>query len=302
MNKRIILYPILCISLFFLTGCGGNNAALMVNEMQFSLTNISKLKIAYDEEKITFKQGTGSQLIVKEYMSEDRKSYRAKIKKKGRAIEITEGRKPFFAGDFVRYIEVYLPRSYDQDLLVTTTDGNIDLRDIDQKLESLCIDSTEGTVKMGNIEATQLKLTSTRGTLDFNCLQAKHVNLETTEGIVRGDEIIGNIQYTTTHGDFDVKTIKGSGKFTVNNEGPLQVNFAQVTGDVWLYNKNDSIRLTLPKTLSFYFEAATRNGSLTTSFEGKLKKGQRSLRGTVGNKAEVTIRVETRNGSIDVVQ
>ncbi len=80
-------------------------------------------------------------------------------------------------------------------------------------------------------------MTSTRGTLDFNRLQARHVNLETTEGIVRGDEIIGNIQYTTTHGDFDVKTIKGSGNFTVNNEGSLQVNFAQVTGDVWLYNK-----------------------------------------------------------------
>lgn len=302
MNKRIVLYPILCISLLFLSGCGENDTSLTENEMQFSLTNISKIKISYDEEKITFKQGTGSQMIVKEYMSEDKKSYRAKVKEKGRAIEITEGRKPLFEGDFVRYIEVYLPQSYDQDLTVTTTNGDIDLRDIDQRLESLCIDSTEGTVKLGNIEAMQLKLTSTRGTLDFDRLQASRINLETTEGIVRGDEVIGNIQYTTTHGDFDVKTIRGSGKLTVNNEGALQANFAEVTGDVWLYNKNDDIRLILPKTLSFYFEAATKNGSISTSFGEKLTAGQQSLSETVGNKAEVTIRVETRNGSIDVVQ
>lgn len=302
MNKRIVLYPILCISLFFLSGCGGNNTSLTENEMQFSLTNISKIKISYDEEKITFKQGTGSQMIVKEYMSEDKKSYRARVKEKGRAIEITEGRKPFFEGDFVRYIEVYLPQSYDQDLMVTTTNGDIDLRDIDQKLESLCIDSTEGTVKLGNIEAAQLKLTSTRGTLDFDCLQASRINLETTEGTVHGGEIVGNVQYATAHGDFDVKTVRGSGNFTVNNDGALQVNFAEITGDVWLYNKNDKASLSIPKDLSFYFEAATKNGRISSSFDKELKAGKGRLTGTVGGKAAVSIRVETRNGDIDVVQ
>lgn len=302
MNKRMLLYPMLCIGLLLLTGCGGKDTSLIENEMQFSLSNISKVKISYDEEKITFKSGTDNQLVIKEYMSENKKPYRAKVREKGRSIEIQEGGKPLFAGDFERYIEVYLPQSYDQKLVVTSTDGDIDMTEIDQKLESLSIDSTEGTVRLGDVEATEVKLSTTRGTLDFDHLQARRIHLETTEGTVRGDEADGNIRYTTTHGDFDVKTIRGSGKFMVNNEGTLQVDFAEITGDVWLYNKNDKVRLSIPKELSFYFEAATKNGSISTSFDKELKAGEQSLAGTIGDKAEVTIRVETRNGDIDVIQ
>ena len=113
MNKRMLLYPMLCIGLLLLTGCGGKDTSLIENEMQFSLSNISKVKISYDEEKITFKRGTVNQLVIKEYMSENKKPYRAKVREKGRSIEIQEGGKPLFAGDFERYIEVYLPQSYD---------------------------------------------------------------------------------------------------------------------------------------------------------------------------------------------
>ena len=68
------------------------------------------------------------------------------------------------------------------------------------------------------------------------------------------------------------------------------------------YNKNDDIKLTLPTELEFEFEATTKNGSVSTTFQECISIDGKTTRGTVGNNPTVTVKAETNNGNIEVSQ
>ena len=82
--------------------------------------NSSLVTISYDEESVTFAESGGGELVVREYMGENRSAYQAKIERSGNQLYISEGGRPIFAGSFHRYIEVSLPDGYANSLTVTT--------------------------------------------------------------------------------------------------------------------------------------------------------------------------------------
>lgn len=108
--------------------------------------------------------------------------------------------------------------------------------------------------------------------------------------------------YTSTSGSADIKGAKGSGSFKAENSGELNVVYTEVTGDLYLFNKNDSVRLTVPAGLDFDFEAVTKNGSVKTSFQESLVVSGDTVRAAVGSDPSAAIKVETKNGNIEVIR
>lgn len=288
--------------LLALSGCSRSENPQMVNELHFSLEGISDVAISYDEEQITFFASDSDQLIIKEYMTENKSSYYAKVKEKNKRIQISEGGKPLFKDGFLRYVEVYLPAAYMENLTITTTDGDIDLADMDLELSTLRIDSTCGTVDINRAVASDIYLSSTSGTMKLGSITADAIRLETTSGNVICEELIGSVTYTSTSGSADIKSAIGSGSYKANNSGKLQVVYTEVNGDLSFFNKNDNISLILPESLEFEFEATTKNGSISTTFQECITVDGRVTRGTVGSNPTVTIKAETKNGDIEVTQ
>lgn len=99
-----------------------------------------------------------------------------------------------------------------------------------------------------------------------------------------------------------MKSAIGSGIYRANNSGKLNVTYAEVTDDLSFFNKNDSIELTLPQDLEFDFEATTKNGSVSASFQESIHVDGRTTRETVGSSPTVTVKTETNNGNIVVTQ
>lgn len=291
---------ILCLLAF--VGCSKSQSSQMANELQFSLDEISSLTISYDEEKITFFENDGDDLILKEYMTKNKSNYYAKVEQRNNNIHISEGGKPLFKEGFSRYIEVYLPESYQESLTVTSTNGDINFSDMNLNLSSLRIDNTSGTVTLDNAVASDIHLSSTRGTLNLGNIQADQIKLETTSGSVTCSELNGNVTYTSTSGDTDIQSAIGSGSYRANNSGKLNVVYTEVNGDLSFFNKNDNIMLTLPADLEFKFEATTKNGSVSTNFQQDVTVNGRTTSGVVGNNPTVTVKVETNNGNIEVTQ
>lgn len=58
----------------------------------------------------------------------------------------------------------------------------------------------------------------------------------------------------------------------------------------------------LPEDLSFRFEAVTKNGSVSVSFDSVLSVKNDTVMGTVGGHPDITVKTETRNGNIKVEQ
>lgn len=82
--------------LFAVIGCTHSSNLQMANEIHFSLDRISNVTISYDEEQIKFFKADIDELIIKEYMTENKISYYADVKKNSDSIHISEGGKPFF--------------------------------------------------------------------------------------------------------------------------------------------------------------------------------------------------------------
>lgn len=302
MKKRLAVCLTAAISLLALNGCSRGQSFQSANEITFSLNGISEVTISYDEENITFFQNDSEELTIKEYMTENKSSYHAKVTQSRDSIKVSEGGKPFFKEGFSRYIEVYLPASYHENLTVTTTNGNIDISEIALSLNSLRIDSTSGTVRLNNAEAQTIHLSSTSGILDADHLTADMIRVDTTRGDFSCESLKGNVTYTTTSGNADIRSAIGSGSYKAGNSGELNVVYTEVTGDLSFFNKNDSIHVTLPTDLEFEFAATTKNGSISTSFQECISIDGRTTKGTVGAHPTVTVSVETNNGDIEVTQ
>lgn len=301
--KKQLVCSMSAVFLLALTGCSESNTPQMANELHFSLDGISDVTISYDEEAITFFEADSDELVVKEYMTENKSSYYAKVKQISDSIHVSEGGKPFFKDGFSRYVEVYLPDSYMQALTITTTNGDIDLSDVDLQLSALRIDSTAGTVEIGSAAvSSNIHLSSTSGTLKLGSITAETINLDTTSGNVICEELDGSIIYQSTSGNADIKSAIGSGSYKANNSGKLNVVYSEVTGDLSFFNKNDNISLTLPSDLEFDFEATTKNGSVSATFQKYLTTDGRTTCGTIGSNPAITVKMETKNGDIEVKQ
>lgn len=286
--------------LLVFTGCSNEKTARLTNEITFSLEGISEITISYDEENITFYESEGNELILKEYMTKGRNRYYAKVKQSGDRIKISEGRKPFFKGGFYRYVEVYLPASYGKELTISTTDGNIDFSEFEISLNALRIDSTAGRIRLNNVEAQTLCLSTTRGSIDAVWLKAESIRIDMTSGNFSCEKLDGNVAYTTTSGNADIASAVGAGDYKASNSGKLNVTYTKVTGDLSFYNKNDTIQLALPVDLAFRFEATTKNGAVSTSFQECVSVEGRTTSGIVGGHPTVTVTAETHNGDIRV--
>lgn len=301
MKKMIVLIITTVLYMTMFLGCSTIETPLVSNELRLSLNNIDNLTISYDEENITFFNSDGSELVIKEYMTENKSNYHAKVTEHSGSIQISEGDKPFFKDGFSRYAEVYLPANYSETLTVTSTKGDIDFSKVDLDLRALRIDNTSGIVTTDNVTAADIHLSSTSGMLELGNIRADTILLDTTSGAITCAQLNGNVTYTSTNGDIDVKSAIGSGSYKATNSGKLIVTCTEVTGDLSFYNKNDNITLTLPKNLDFEFAAVTKNGSISTTFQ-QITIDERTAAGIVGNNPTVTIKAETNNGDIKVQQ
>lgn len=274
-----------------LGGCGSPAAA--VNGVSLPLEGVREITISYDEEPVAFLPAEGAELVIRETMTVDRARYHARIEQSGGSIRVHEGGKPLFHTGFSRSVEVYLPESYCGGLTVTTSDGAIDLSGLPPVLEMLRVDSSSGTVAVDSAAAERLRFSTTGGKLRLGSLRAGQIVIETTDGEVDCDQAAGAVTYKTTHGGAVFHEIAGEGTFRAENDGLLQANFTEVTGDLTFYNQNGSIEVTIPADLEFWFAPETRNGALKTSFP---------VSGAVGERPAVTLSVETKNGEIEVKQ
>lgn len=288
------------VGLLVLTGCSHTQSPRLANELTFSLDGVSEVTISYDEESVTFYESGNDALTVREYMTESKRGCYARVEQRGGSIHIREGGKPLLHDGFLRYIEVFLPASYQEDLTVTTTDGEIDLTAVRPSLHMLRVDSTSGTVRLGAADARSIRLSTTGGVLDADRLSADTVRIDTTSGSFSCKELAGDVSYTTTGGSADIQSAAGSGSYRVSNAGALHVVYTEVTGDLSFFNKNDDIFVTLPSDLEFTFEAVTKDGSVSTSFPECLSTEDRTTSGTVGAHPSVSVKAETNHGTIEV--
>lgn len=288
--KRLGLAALLMtfLSAGILSGCSNGGNTSMTNELTFDTASLKEITIAYDDENITVFNGNDSNIIIKEYMNKDKKSYHAKVKEEDGSIHISEGGKPMFKDGFIRYIEIYLPVKYEEALNIGTTNGEIDCSSADINAGGFNINTTSGTAKLNTVKSKTVSLSTTSGSLYANDIISDNINIRNTSGKAVFDKLNGFVDYRGTSADLTVSDAVGSGKYISDNSGDMQITYSELTGDLSLYNKNDDVNLKLPQGIEFNMQAKSKNGKISAP-QGV-------------SAAKITISAETVNGDINIIQ
>lgn len=287
MKKLTVTFiAVVCIAL--LSGCSGGSNTSMTNELTFDTTSLKEITIAYDDENITVFNGNDSNIIIREYMNKDKKSYHAKVKEDSTSIYISEGGKPAFKYGFIRYIEIYLPMNYKATLNMGTTNGEIDCSKADIDVGGFNINTTSGTIKLNNVSSKMVSLNTTSGSLYADNIISDNINIRNTSGNAVFDKLNGFVDYRGTSADLTITDAVGSGKYIFDNSGDMQITYSEVTGDLSLYNKNDNVNLKIPQDFEFDMQIKNKNGK-TSAPQGT-------------STAKIKIKVETVNGDINITQ
>ena len=286
MKKLKLLISVLCIGV--MSGCSGGGGAGVANELTFDTASVNEITIAYDDERITVFNSDDNNLVVKEYMNKNKKSYHARVKENGNSIHISEGGKPLLKDGFIRYIEVYIPSDYKQSLNIGTTNGTIDCTGLDINTGAFNADTTSGEVKLDKVNSKTVSLSTTSGSLYAAEITADSISIRSTSGSAVIDRLSGVVDYHGTSGDISVADAAGSGRYICDNSGDMQIAYSEVRDNLFLYNKNDNVNLKIPQEFDFEMQAKSKNGNISAP-QG------------VSN-AKIKIYAETVNGDINIIQ
>lgn len=144
---------------------------------------------------------------------------------------------------------------------------------------------------IANSSHGRIQIKGSRGNLTLNTSNGK-IAVEGCQGRLEAKTSTGAIEIKDQRGVVSARTSKGS----IRCQGPLGA------GGNELLTTEGSVVVVLPAGAQFQVEAKTSSGRITSAFsvktQGKVVK--RQLKGQVGNNPTMQLRLETRNGSIDI--
>jgi len=252
--------------------------AVLVNTETIELTGISDIEIAYGSENITFFDSTDGNIVVKEYMSENKEKYYAKVTHSGSSLVIQTGERPTIT-TFSSHVEVYLPSEY---------------------AGRLSIKTQSGTIKSNvNYTFSDFNAESQSGAIEFGNLTAANITIETKSGSITCNTVEGNISASSTSGHFLLTDIKGYGSFNADSSN-VDLRFAEITGNITAYSKSGSVDFSAPAGASFNLTATTNSGKINNSLSGNINATEKSATGSVGDSPEYTVNLSTSSGKINV--
>ena len=159
-------------------------------------------------------------------------------------------------------LDIYLPGEYSGDIIVSTSSGDLDIKDMDPA--SFNFQSTSGGLFASSVEAGEIEIVSTSGAI----------------------VLIGS------SGAMDINTVSGSLTASLKYLGD-DLNAKTLSGDV---------TIDLPGDSEFIFDLNSATGDISNAFGAKFSfVDSGSMEGTVGEGA-FKITVESTSGDINILK
>ncbi len=251
----------------------------LVNEQTIALGEIKRIAISYISEPLTLRVVDGDSVILREYFNKNDPYVFADIQNDGETLSIRHGER-MLQFTLRGNIEVLIPRAFFGALNVKTISGRIDIPDR-LALDALSVASTSGKLALANVAAGTATLSSISGSIEVGTLQAE-AEAHTTSG---------SIGIANAVGDGDFKTVSGA----------IDIAYQSVTGDITLETVSGRLRLGMPPLLSYKINAQTISGGIHVPLGGSRQiGGGHSVKGTVGDAPQVTVRMKSVSGRVEI--
>lgn len=293
----------------------------LIHTQELSLEGIGEILINARNSDVIFKETDDTQITLKEYGTKQYKESFMDVDTNGKLLALTADRDRtswFSFGNHYRYIEIYLPRSYQDAMTVQTSSGDI-IADYaltfslfsaecssgatllhSVHAENISFAASSGDIKLDNeLVSSTLKAETSSGAILLNTVSADEIELGASSGDIRVEESTGTLDAETSSGYISIEDIDGSGTFEASS-GDISLSFTKLTDDLTLDTSSGTVKCSLPADSGFDFNANTNSGDIRTYFDDDLSydKDGENARGKVGQNSEYKIDVNTSSGDI----
>jgi hypothetical protein len=323
-NKTNIRGMLLCLLLTgSLLAYGDDAGGLpLVNTKNFSLEGVKNLSIDYGSGEMILRESATGELIIKEYMTTDRSRYHALISRSGDSLSIRPGRRPWFSWNWRARAEIYLPRSFRENIRIANGSGSstaeTDLtgyRSIDLSVssgylflnhvaaETFSVRVSSGKLGIQRMEGNSL-ISVSSGKLQIDELTGDTHRIRVSSGRLVITEARGQVEGRLSSGNVDMENFFGHGSFDISS-GNINLGLWKPAGDMRFDVSSGNIHLTIPRKFSFNLDAVTNSGSVSVDDgpEGTVRvRGNSTVLRPFGPDPEVTLYARTTSGSIRITR
>lgn len=218
-------------------------------------------------------------------------------------------------------LELYLPQSYAQTLVLKTKSGNITL------MGQLDVADASFNLLSGNLKSdypiragNRIDIGVTSGNIRLDVLESSAYNIVSTSGDIVIASLSGTGYVGATSGNMTIDKLSGarhevkafSGNIRIGGfagygtvhatSGNITMDCEAVSGDMDISAFSGDIRLLLPQALQFRLTANCTSGDIESNFAMSYSKNGKSATATVGENPGAEILVGTTSGNIRVEQ
>lgn len=250
--------------------------------------NLGKIIMDFSSENVVITSTEENQIRVVESCSgklNDNSKFT--VTRAGNTVNIEQGSPGihfniFEFGHLNRQIEIFIPKSYKNDLEVSLSSGNITINN-DLSLNNFKAIQRSGNLgSRGTLTAQEVSLESTSGNITIGSLYVKSYNLEVTSGNIKIDSLSGS----------------GGAKATSGN---VNISYKDIAENSNLSSISGNVILVVPKELSFEFDGACSSGNINSNFDLSYKnKGKKQATAKVGSGSYKKINARVTSGNINI--
>ena len=242
------------------------------NILSLDVSSVKTLQIGYQAETLFLHKATDDTLTIKEYINGLTGSeYYAKVTANRFKTTIRYGRRE--AVNPATCIEIFLPDSYNGELLLSSQYGNI-MTDTDWKVERF----------LNTITAPRIRLVSSTSLIHITKAEG-FTDIHSVSGAIIADDIKGGAKLATS-------------------SSPIQATFTFLNNIVECETLNGNIQLLLPENTGMKIDGISKRGKIFSDIEGlsiKEKLGNvQNITGILGEKPFQNVRISTINGDISL--
>lgn len=201
-------------------------------------------------------------------------------------VTISENKKPRFHIFYIGFMEqslydVYLPKTYMGSLNIKAVSGNIEVND-SLKFEDFTVSTTSGDIKMGNIQAKNIKIDSISGDIKLQQLDSDVIELKTVSGDIFIESAKGKTEAKTTSGNIEIQKIEGSVELT-SISGDVKSEDFKVLEESKVKTTSGNVKMYLNQESNCEIQTKTVSGNVTLP----------NRRNVMGQEPYVELNIET---------
>ena len=223
----------------------------IVSEETLDLDNVNDINFNLDVDDITFMDNSDEKIkIVEKCTKELSENEKLQVNLKNNKIDVYRNSKlniNLLNRSFKRELIVYLPKSYNKNINIKLSVGDVDFSS-ELKLNNLKIYLTTGDIDINsNIECKSFILEGNTGDANINSLSSNEYGISFNTGNIEISNLSGKGYINTTTGD-------------------LRCNIYDLTGNSDFSSSVGDITLNIKKELNFKINASCDIGDIKTDF------------------------------------